>query len=217
MLTCCREGACLLTGGSNPESCSVTTGMLCAYDTSIMYNVWQKPSKHDWNRSDNMKYSTVLSLTIAMLIAASSVSAAKKSKFYKWTDENGVVHYTQEPPPEQVQADELTVQDLGPASIDTAAEEDASDDESESSSIDSVNDRLAAEAEKFREQAAVLEERQKQVRNLNCQEGRARIAALEPRQQVLIQLPDGSERMVSGQERINELEKARKMVADNCD
>lgn len=166
-----------------------------------------------------MKYSATLAMIIAMLVAASAATAAKKSKFYKWTDENGVVHYTQEPPPDQVGADEVTVQDLGPASAPASAQgedDEGAEGDSDSSGQKSVNERLAEEAEAYRQQAAILEERQKQVRKLNCEQGRALIAALEPSQRTVIRDADGTERVVSGDNRIRELEKARKMVADNC-
>lgn len=161
-----------------------------------------------------MKFSTVLSLTIAMLIAATSASAAKKSKFYKWTDENGVVHYTQDPPPGQVEANELTVQDLGPASsVETPVEEPATEPAQEPNSI---SEQLASDAEAYRKQAELLEQRQEQVRKLNCEKGRALVAGLEPSQRAVIRDADGSERVLFGDDRIRELEAARKLVRENC-
>lgn len=56
-------------------------------------------------------------LTLALLMVATLPTLAEsdklKAEFYKWTDESGQVHYTQNPPPEQ-QAEKITV-DTGTA------------------------------------------------------------------------------------------------------
>ena len=52
----------------------------------------------------------VTTLIIGVLVCGSAVAA----KFYRWTDDNGVTHYTQTPPPEGVQSKE--VRTMGPSS-----------------------------------------------------------------------------------------------------
>ena len=164
-----------------------------------------------------MKYSATLAMIIAMLVAASAATAAKKSKFYKWTDENGVVHYTQEPPPDQVSANEVTVQDLGPASSSpSAVETEQGAEGADTTELDDVSAQLAAEAKRYEEQAELMRERQKQVRNFNCQKGRTLKAALEPSQRTIIRDDQGNERVVSGDDRIQELQKAQNLIDENC-
>lgn len=43
-----------------------------------------------------MKTTTVLSIFLGLLLASTTVSAAQK--FFKWTDEKGVTHYSEAPP-----------------------------------------------------------------------------------------------------------------------
>lgn len=53
-------------------------------------------------------------IVTTLIIGALVCGAATAAKFYRWTDENGVTHYTQTPPPEGVQSKE--VRTLGPSS-----------------------------------------------------------------------------------------------------
>ena len=52
----------------------------------------------------------VTTLMVGMLLCSTAIAA----KFYRWTDDSGVTHYTQTPPPEGVQSKE--VRTLGPSS-----------------------------------------------------------------------------------------------------
>ncbi|GAB1146083.1 hypothetical protein AYI74_21620 [Shewanella algae] len=60
-----------------------------------------------------------ISLFMALL-ALLGANAASATPIYTWVDENGVTHYSQEPPPQQ-QATELDSQNLQPARIGTVA------------------------------------------------------------------------------------------------
>ncbi|MCE9854304.1 DUF4124 domain-containing protein [Shewanella chilikensis] len=60
-----------------------------------------------------------ISLFMALL-ALLGANAASATPIYTWVDENGVTHYSQEPPPQR-QATELDSQNLQPARIGTVA------------------------------------------------------------------------------------------------
>lgn len=53
-----------------------------------------------------MKTTTTLVAFLGMMLAATAADAAK---FYKWTDAEGVTHYSADPPPESVEASQVKV------------------------------------------------------------------------------------------------------------
>lgn len=69
-----------------------------------------------------MKARWLLVLSLALAAPLSFAQEAKPGKIYKWTDENGVVHFGSRPP-EQGQADEVKVraEPATPAAADVAA------------------------------------------------------------------------------------------------
>ena len=148
----------------------------------------------------------MLRCVILCLLCSFAGAHAAETKLYQWTDENGVVHFTSEPPPEQVEATERSVREIpkagtvrprGPASAESA----------EGSAEESAEETATARVDPADEE---------RLRRERCEQGRAWVAGIEPADRIRVQRPDGSVEFLQGEDRIAELERARKMVAENC-
>lgn len=72
-----------------------------------------------------MNYKTSISL-IAFMAAIGLGAAAHASEYYRWVDENGVSHFSQQPPPKsQAEAEKVKVNVRTPSEEETAAAEEA--------------------------------------------------------------------------------------------
>lgn len=141
---------------------------------------------------------------IAACVAASAAlmpPADAAEKVYKWTDANGVVHFSKYPP-KGGNAESMTLRTATPA---TATSENASADAE-------PEGELYAEAEPPDNRAIEEENRARQ-----CARGQAMIAQIEPRPRVFRVSPDGTRTYLSDQERLDLLEEARQLVNDHCD
>ena len=54
-----------------------------------------------------MRMKKVLSLVLAGILLVAFSNATLAAKFYRWKDADGVTHYTVEPPPDGIQAEEV--------------------------------------------------------------------------------------------------------------
>lgn len=57
-----------------------------------------------------------------VILAAAAVSAVHAAEIYRWTDENGVVHFSQTAPPVSTEADRVELQDTRPSDFDPEAD-----------------------------------------------------------------------------------------------
>lgn len=81
-----------------------------------------------------------------MMIGVLLCSTATAAKFYRWTDDKGVTHYTQTPPPEGVQSKE--VRTFGPSSDQDAELERLERDRQQTEAARQRQAKQQAEAEK---------------------------------------------------------------------
>ena len=96
---------------------------------------------------------TILFLTVAMV----SFSATADADMYKWTDDNGVVHFSDAPPANGRQVDtlkttgtETTERDVGPIYPQNDSQPDEEQDETETGyNEDTSDDRFSDEVELF--------------------------------------------------------------------
>lgn len=146
---------------------------------------------------------TVFVLSLLLYVMAAT---AAETKVYRWTDDQGVVHFSTSAPPSDTEGvEEQTVREApNPGSVAPtlrSPEEDAA--------LAEARQQASIEARGRAEQS--------ELRRINCERARQRIAAIEPAQRVRIQKPDGSEEWLYGEDRIAELERNRKLVRENCD
>lgn len=142
---------------------------------------------------------TIISaVMIATLLALGSTVAAER--VYKWTDENGVVHFSASPPPDQ-QAERITVRSAPPTPVEAP----------EQSAGETPEGDLFSEAEQPDNSGIEEDNRRKQ-----CQKGRNMIAQIEPRPRVFSVDKDGNRTYLADEERIALLQQARDLVAEHC-
>ncbi len=140
----------------------------------------------------------LLGTTLA-LVSAAGIGA---ERVYKWTDADGVVHFSASPPPEGP-VERVTLPAYTPPTPPPAPEatEPATRPEGP----------LYAEAE-APDNTAVEEANRKK----KCDKGRNMLAQIEPRPRVYRFDEDGNQVYLSDQERLDLLDEARQLVAENC-
>lgn len=145
-----------------------------------------------------------------ILALALSLASSADTKVYQWTDENGVTHYSNQPPPEGTEAVERNVQEaprmgsVPPASV-------RAGNTRESGPGNAPSDAAQAMAQVADPQ---LQDRLRQER---CDRGRELVAAIEPADRIRVSRTDGTTEWLYGEERIAELNRARKMIRENCE
>jgi hypothetical protein len=153
-------------------------------------------------------------LTLALLVAALPVWGA----VYKWVDESGKVHYSDQPPPTQGAKKAETIRTPKPAPATPAA--------APGSEAGKAAPKSAAEQEmefrKRRMEATEAEaKRQKEAqeseeKRRNCAQARNRVAALEGGGRAARYGPDGELQYLSDEEIARELGDARKIADSWC-
>ncbi len=138
-----------------------------------------------------------LALTLTL---GSSFGAQAAERVYKWTDENGTVHFTSTPPPGS-QAERVKLRKAPPAPP-----------SNDSTSASASQGELYAESDQP-DNSAIEEEN----RRIQCQKGRNMIAQIEPRPRVFRVEEDGSRTYLLDEEREELLTEARDLVAEHCD
>jgi hypothetical protein len=152
-------------------------------------------------------------LTLALLAAAFPAWGA----VYKWVDESGKVHYSDQPPPQGARkADTIKAPRPAPAAPAGAAGSEAGKPAPKSAAEQEMEFRKrrleAAEAEAKRQQEAQAGEEKKR----NCTLARNRVAALEAGGRITKNGPDGEPVYLSDDEIARELVDARKIADSWC-
>lgn len=148
------------------------------------------------------RLTVVLSLAMLLAALATAPDAMAQETIYKWTDEEGVVHYTARPP-EGVDYERVDVKNQRSES--SAAEAGAREEaESERSSIPPEQPEMAAEGP----DPAMVAER--------CQQARSNIENLTQRSNVLIRDDSGQRRQITNEERQRMLREARDFIDEWC-
>ncbi len=132
--------------------------------------------------------------------------AAAETRIYKWTDENGVVHFSESP---RQGATLVTLTNVAAPPAEQAAALAAN--EATQARLDegrTQRDEAQSSADEARQLAEAKRER--------CQIARDEIAYIEPRTNLLVRSEDGQTRRLGDEERLERLAEARKVVEENC-
>ena len=124
-----------------------------------------------------------------LLIGLGATGSAHAAKMYKWTDENGQIHYSQTKPPSQ-KADTMHIKDSKPAQQEQAPGRDEA-----ARSEDEDNPEAKA-------------------RKTNCEIARANLATYQNSDRV--KLPDGTVVEVTDELRASKVKEAQAMIENNC-
>lgn len=166
-------------------------------------------------RGTDMKQGNILRwpVLLAGLLAATSVSA----EVYRWTDENGVTHFSETPPPSHQQSEvqdvsaELTSVSEAGAGIDFDG---ALNSQAEADAIppgmaaDQVRQELAVKREQRKAELAALQ--------AQCNAVRSRLAKLEPNRRVYFTNDEGESERMDDEARASEVQQLHDYIARNC-
>ena len=146
-----------------------------------------------------MRLITVFSL-LAVLIAAPATAA-----MYKWTDANGQVQYGQHPPA-GVDASPLKA---APAPASVPARE----------PLQEQLEKLDKQARERQAEAAKAAEKEEEAKNreINCRNAKNNIEQLNRGGHRLMQMPDGSHKRFTEEERQAAIAKNKKAIKEYCD
>lgn len=145
-----------------------------------------------------------LGLTACAVLLAAVVANPVQARIYKWTDDDGQVHYTQMPPPGDTQAETMEPR--------TGGTSDEALKELERAKARAEAMEKAREKEAREEQLAADE---KAWREENCRRARDRLHSYSV-PNALIRQDDGSRIRVDEETRQRELAKSREMIEKYC-
>lgn len=139
-------------------------------------------------------------LALLLFLSATGVTAA----MYKWVDEDGVTHYTQQPPPAGIEAETMKP----PPAVDSKA------------AGESLQKRLQQFEKNDKEKGEQTEKQQEtrltaQEKKENCRKARERLTSFQ-RPRVNFVDKDGTRRRASEEERQRELKRARDYLQEHC-
>lgn len=153
---------------------------------------------------------TGIRLARAAIVSALLFAAALNAEVYRWTDENGVTHFSQTPPPS---GDEAVVEDL-PANAEGAG----IDFDSGQAAVADGTDGLSA-AEQVRQDIANKSDRRRAeiaALRAQCNETRSRLARLEPNRRVYYTNDEGETVRMDDEARAAEVQQLHDFLAQNC-
>lgn len=118
--------------------------------------------------------------TIIMMLSALLCTPALAAKFYRWTDDSGITHYTQNPPPENVRSKEVRI--LGPSSDQDAEVEQLQQQRSQAEAARQKQAKQQAEELKAKEtpDKATQERCEQHRKNLDELRNRAVVRSTDP-------------------------------------
>ena len=140
---------------------------------------------------------------IAVLFGAASFTCLAAETVYKWTDESGVVHFSDRPVPSAA-AEEMRVTPSSPSLVEDDGEE--ADAEAEDDAAASKEERQAA-----------MEEQRRKIREQNCQIARQTLEHNGSIERMYRVDANGERVFLSDEEREMVLGKSREDVEKWCD
>ncbi|MEM9301380.1 MAG: DUF4124 domain-containing protein [Pseudomonadota bacterium] len=149
-------------------------------------------------------------MTVLLLLLVTT-GATAQTKVYQWTDEDGVVHFSTEPPPDPDQAVEERMVSGAPKPGSVAIQTEA---EAEAQAQADASARPAGGLIPGEPQVDPAEEARQRAER--CDLGQRLVALIEPAQRFQKINADGSTEWLTGEARLAELENARQMVSENC-
>lgn len=145
-----------------------------------------------------MKYAIITALLL-------SFSTLLNAETYKWVNENGVVTYSQTPPPDK-QAEQVKLRDTGPSA-----------GQSSKSRLDKLRQEMAdsAEDQELEKQKRQTEKEERTLKQENCEAARTNLRNLEGLGKRLYRI--GNEyRRLTEEERQSLMQKERGHIKANC-
>ena len=145
-------------------------------------------------------------IAIVALLAALGLGHAADARMYKWVDDEGNVQYTQHPPPQGKQAEQLKLYGT------------VADDEEAAKKLDALREK-AGSASKDREFATeyteYMREREARIKQ-NCEIARQNLRVLENASRVQDRDASGQPYFLDDATRSAKVEETRRQVSEFC-
>lgn len=151
-----------------------------------------------------MKKSVTLLILFALCCVFSAGLYAQGAQMYKWTDENGVVHFSETPRDDGKPAQ---VSEIPDNTVPTSGIEDSTLPAT-SNTAQQRRDDLAAKREEAKEAAREME--------TYCATSRKIVEDLEPHRRVLYKNEAGETVRMDDEDRVRRVAEAKKFLAENC-
>ncbi len=151
------------------------------------------------------KTAVCLAILISLCIALAGNTAAQGKKMYSWTDENGVVHFSDTEP----QGQEAQVQDMPQEPAPAAA---ASPYQQPTPGEPSVAEQRRQEIARKKQEAHV----NRVVTDAQCSAWQAEVDRLEPNRRVFFTNDQGETERMDDVERTNRVAELKGQIARNC-
>lgn len=148
-----------------------------------------------------MKSSLIFALLAACQLALVANLGAEQKQMYKWTDENGVVHFSETKPPDQ----QASVVSLSPGQAPAAA---AGAAEENPSYAQQRREEIAAGKKQAREQQAAKE--------AQCATWQSEVERLEPHRRQFYTNEKGEVQRMDDVQRVQHVEGLKAKIAANC-
>lgn len=144
-------------------------------------------------------------LMLVCLLVAAAPGLAFSASVYKWTDENGVVHFGDRQPTGQA-SEKINVRTGTPA-----ADNDRASPQERLKSLQEEQDKEAASEQEKARQEAIRKQRQ-----AACEKARKNLETLNTYSRIRIEEEDGEIRYLSPEEIEAQREKHQRLIEENC-
>lgn len=151
-------------------------------------------------------------LTIIALAGALLAGHAAAAQFYKWTDENGVTHYSEAPPPETVKnSTEVKVPSRQPSGTEAAAQNLQKQREAALKALDEAGKKKPQPTPT----AAAKGDKEKNAER--CKQLQANLAVMENSGRVSEKDEKGEKRYLTEEEKAKRLDDTRRQIKAYCE
>lgn len=154
-----------------------------------------------------MKIQSILTSALLGLALAAGASTAIAKEMYRWTDENGTVHFTDQKPSGVQNFQTVVVPDAAPAATPAAPAVPA--EPQQPSVAQQRREEIARSKREAREAGA--------QRDAQCAAWRAEVERLEPNRRVFFTNEQGETERMDDVERVNRVAELKARIAADCD
>lgn len=148
--------------------------------------------------------------TFLTLFAAAMLALPAAAEMYRWVDENGRVHYSDQPPPATVKQQKQMKQRVRPAGPTPNAEQ-------APSYVDKEADFRKRQVEQAEKQAADQKAQQAAAeKQQNCQRARQHLATLQSGSRIARANPQGEREYLDDAQIAQEIQEAQQAIAQWC-
>jgi hypothetical protein len=154
------------------------------------------------------------------LICGFVASSPAQAEVYSWTDENGVTHFSETPPPDGREAQVEDIPDAVPGYVEdeSGVDPDSVFEDPASPGSAGTEDTMSAADLKRQELAERRTERQEEQKAIEsaCRQAEARLAQIEPARRVFYTNEEGETVRMDDEERVDEVDQLHDFIDENC-